>query len=112
MFVHALAAVVALRCIGCDMHGQNLQGRDLHGSIYIGADMHDVNLRNADLRNVRFVGVDLSGSRLDGADLRGASFTGVDFGNASLNGARIERCLGCSFSGGRHARPGANAQQQ
>jgi uncharacterized protein YjbI with pentapeptide repeats len=140
MLAHPLAAVLALlfllltspagaadtvlsaRCIGCDLHGQDLQRHDLHGATYIGTDMQNIDLRDANLQNVKFIGVDLSGGTLDGADLRGSTFTGVDFGSATLRGSRVTgirltgvnlervqlgdvdvpaflaRCIGCDFA--------------
>jgi uncharacterized protein YjbI with pentapeptide repeats len=140
MLAHPLAAVLALlfllltspagaadtvlsaRCIGCDLHGQDLQRHDLHGATYIGTDMQNIDLRDANLQNVKFIGVDLSGGTLDGADLRGSTFTGVDFGSATFRGSRVTgirltgvnlervqlgdvdvpaflaRCIGCDFA--------------
>jgi uncharacterized protein YjbI with pentapeptide repeats len=118
----AADTILKARCIGCDMHGQDLRGRDLHGATYIGADLRNVDLRDADLHDAKFIGVDLSGARLDGSDLRGVAFTGTDFGNATLSDSQVSgvritgadlkhvqlagvkvyqllaRCIGCDFA--------------
>lgn len=66
-------------CPGCDLHNQNLEGRDLRGA----------NLVNADLSRTRLDGANLSNANLSGANLSEVQASGALFINANLQGAHL-----------------------
>ncbi|MDP9111157.1 MAG: pentapeptide repeat-containing protein, partial [Candidatus Eremiobacteraeota bacterium] len=59
-------------CTGCDLHGANLNGKDLHGISVIGSDFRESNVQNARLNGANLIGSDFSGANLRGADLSDA----------------------------------------
>jgi uncharacterized protein YjbI with pentapeptide repeats len=99
------------RCIGCNLRGASIAGRDLSGVSIVGSD-----LRIASARGVRFAGADLQGVDFSNADLRQADFRNarlcsrneegrigcVDFRGANLQGADLRGALLCT--GGRESR--------
>jgi len=111
------------RCFGCDFHGRDLRGLDLHGVALTGDNLRGADLRGVDLSGAKLVGVDLRDAKLDGANLSNAALNGCDLRatsltNANLDGVHltgtsirgttlggsrlrslVDRCMGCDLRG-------------
>ena len=70
--------------------GDDLSGKDLHGSNFATALMSGVNLEKANLKGAFMVSADLEGANLEGSNLTGARLDYSDLKGAKLQGANLK----------------------
>lgn len=94
--VHKKQLLETRACVGCDLHGvnlnrENLVSVNLEGANLSGARLRLATLAQANLRNCNLQGAEFGGADLAGADLRGAKLQGATFSGAYLVGVMLDK---------------------
>ena len=91
------------RCVGCDLSGMDLAGKNFKEIDLERVNFEGCNLQGADFEEANLKGANFRGADLQNADFREADIYRADFTNANLTGARFDEALmdSANFSGAK-----------